>query len=87
MSPRLLIFIEPTRGIDVNAKAGICHLMRDLAWDGAAILMISSDLPEMIGAPDRILVMQQGRIAAEFPRGAGEQEVMHAATDDARGAA
>ncbi len=87
MNPRLLIFIEPTRGIDVNAKAGIYHLMRDLARDGAAILMISSDLPEVIGAADRIVVMQQGRIAAEFPRGAGEREVMHAATDDASGAA
>ncbi|WP_439523313.1 sugar ABC transporter ATP-binding protein [Marivita sp.] len=80
MRPKLLIFIEPTRGIDVNSKAGIYHLMRDLARDGAGILMISSDLPEVLGAADRVLVMQEGRIAAEFPHGASEQEVMHAAT-------
>ncbi|MDF1727047.1 MAG: sugar ABC transporter ATP-binding protein [Sulfitobacter sp.] len=82
MRPKLLIFIEPTRGIDVNSKAGIYHLMRDLAREGAGILMISSDLPEVIGAADRILVMQAGRITAEFAQGASEREVMHAATDE-----
>ncbi|GGL71408.1 sugar ABC transporter ATP-binding protein [Wenxinia marina] len=82
MRPRLLIFIEPTRGIDVNSKAGIYHLMRDLAREGAGILMISSDLPEVIGVADRVLVMQEGRIVAEFPHGASEQEVMHAATGE-----
>ena len=87
MNPKLLIFIEPTRGIDVNAKAGIYHLMRDLAREGAGILMISSDLPEVIGAADRIVVMQAGRITAEFPRGASERDIMHAATDDAKDAA
>jgi ribose transport system ATP-binding protein len=87
MRPKLLIFIEPTRGIDVNSKAGIYHLMRDLAREGAAILMISSDLPEVIGAADRVLVMQEGRIVAEFPHGASEQEIMHAATGEAEVAA
>ncbi|PVA05415.1 sugar ABC transporter ATP-binding protein [Thalassorhabdomicrobium marinisediminis] len=87
MRPRLLIFIEPTRGIDVNAKAGIYHLMRDLARDGAGILMISSDLPEVIGAADRILVMQNGKIAAEFPHGATEPQIMHAATGETEVAA
>ncbi|MFC0160773.1 sugar ABC transporter ATP-binding protein [Mameliella alba] len=82
MRPKLLIFIEPTRGIDVNSKAGIYHLMRDLAREGAGILMISSDLPEVIGAADRVLVMQEGRIAAEFPHGATEQDIMHAATGE-----
>ncbi|WP_108483163.1 sugar ABC transporter ATP-binding protein [Oceaniglobus ichthyenteri] len=82
MNPKLLIFIEPTRGIDVNAKAGIYHLMRDLARDGAGILMISSDLPEVIGAADRIVVMQEGRITAKFPRGASERDIMHAATHE-----
>ncbi|BBU54352.1 ribose import ATP-binding protein RbsA 2 [Mameliella alba] len=82
MRPKLLIFIEPTRGIDVNSKAGIYHLMRDLACEGAGILMISSDLPEVIGAADRVLVMQEGRIAAEFPHGATEQDIMHAATGE-----
>ncbi len=82
MDPKLLIFIEPTRGIDVNAKAGIYHLMRDLARKGAGILMISSDLPEVIGTADRIVVMQEGQISATFPRGATEQDIMHAATDE-----
>ncbi|WP_370284732.1 MULTISPECIES: sugar ABC transporter ATP-binding protein [Rhodobacterales] len=85
MRPKLLIFIEPTRGIDVNAKAGIYHLMRELARGGAGILMISSDLPEVIGAADRILVMQEGRIAAEFAHGPSEQEIMHAATGETGG--
>lgn len=87
MRPKLLIFIEPTRGIDVNSKAGIYHLMRDLAREGAGILMISSDLPEVIGAADRVLVMQEGRIAAEFAHGATEQEIMHAATGEGEVAA
>lgn len=82
LGPKLLIFIEPTRGIDVNAKAGIYRLMRDLARDGAAVMMISSDLPEVIGASDRILVMRDGAIVAELPRGAGEADIMHVATGD-----
>ena len=80
LEPKLLIFVEPTRGIDVNAKAGIYHLMRDLARAGTAIMMISSDLPEVIGAADRIIVMRAGTISAEFPRGVGEHEIMLAAT-------
>lgn len=80
MKPRILIFIEPTRGIDVNAKASVYHLMRDLARAGAAVMMVSSDLPEVIGASDRIIVMRDGRIVGEFPRGIEESEVMHIAT-------
>ena len=76
----MLLFIEPTRGIDVNAKAGIYHLMRDLARGGAAVMMVSSDLPEVLGAADRILVMRDGTIVGEFARGAGEAEIMRAAT-------
>jgi len=87
MRPKLLIFIEPTRGIDVNSKAGIYHLMRDLAREGAGILMISSDLPEVIGVADRVLVMQSGRIVAEFPHDASEQDIMHAATAETEVAA
>ena len=82
LSPKLLIFVEPTRGIDVNAKAGVYHLMRELARGGAAIMMISSDLPEVLGASDRIIVMRDGTIAATFPRGAEEAEIMHAATGE-----
>jgi ribose transport system ATP-binding protein len=87
LRPRVLIFIEPTRGIDVNAKAGIYHLMRDLARGGTAIMMISSDLPEVIGAADRILVMRAGTISAEFPRGIPEHDVMLAATGETEAAA
>ena len=77
--PKVLIFLEPTRGIDVAAKAAIYQLMRSLADRGRAILMISSDLPEIIGVSDRILVMHEGRIAGELKRGASEEEVMHLA--------
>ena len=77
--PKVLIFLEPTRGIDVAAKAAIYQLMRGLADRGRAILMISSDLPEIIGVSDRILVMHEGRIAGELKRGASEEDVMHLA--------
>lgn len=77
--PKVLIFLEPTRGIDVAAKAAIYQLMRGLADRGRAILMISSDLPEIIGVSDRILVMHEGRIAGELARGASEEDVMHLA--------
>jgi len=82
LKPRVLIFIEPTRGIDVNAKAGIYHLMRELARSGAAIMMISSDLPEILGVADQILVMREGRIVGSFARGASEAEIMLAATGE-----
>ncbi len=84
MSPRVLIFIEPTRGIDVNAKAGIYQLMRELAQGGAAIMMVSSDLPEVLGAADRTYVMHEGTIVEEFPRGIGEADIMMAATGEKR---
>lgn len=87
LKPKVLIFIEPTRGIDVNAKAGIYHLMRDLARAGTAIMMISSDLPEIIGAADRVLVMRAGTIVAQFPRGPAETEIMLAATGETEVAA
>jgi ribose transport system ATP-binding protein len=70
------IFDEPTRGIDVGAKAGIHELMRELANAGAAILMISSELPEAIGMSDRLLVMREGTIAGEFPAAPTEGEIM-----------
>ncbi len=74
--PQLLIFAEPTRGIDVAAKSAIYRIMRDLAGRGRAILMISSDLPEIVGVSDRIVVMRDGRIAGELPHGATEEQVM-----------
>jgi ribose transport system ATP-binding protein len=78
----LLIFDEPTRGIDVGAKAGIHELMRELARAGAAILMISSELPEVIGMSDRILVMRNGTIAGELAAGPSEADVMLLATGE-----
>lgn len=65
-SPSLLILDEPTRGIDVNAKSEIYQIIDDLAEQGVAILMISSELPELIGMSDRIYVMRRGTVSAEL---------------------
>jgi ribose transport system ATP-binding protein len=62
LKPRVLLFDEPTRGIDVGAKAEIYHLMRRLAAEGVAILMISSDMEEILGNSDRVAVMHEGRV-------------------------
>jgi ribose transport system ATP-binding protein len=80
--PDILIFDEPTRGIDVGAKAAIHELMRQLARDGKAILMISSELPEVIGMSDRVLVLREGRITGELPAGPREEDVMRMATGE-----
>ena len=80
-APRLLLFAEPTRGIDVAAKAGVYRAMRDYVAGGRAILMASSDLPEVVGVADRIVVMRAGRIAGELPAGASEEQVMALAVD------
>ena len=85
---KVLIFDEPTRGIDVGAKAGIHDLIRELAREGLAVLMISSELPEVIGMSDRILVMRNGELAGELPAGSSEAEIMLLATgQEERGAA
>ena len=68
MKPRVVIFDEPTRGIDVGAKSEIYRLMRELADAGVAVLMISSDMEEVIGVSDRIAVMHEGRIAGFLER-------------------
>lgn len=70
----VLLFDEPTRGIDVAAKDRIYQLLRDLAADGKAVLMVSSELPELMALCDRILVMSAGRVAAEFLPGEWSQE-------------
>jgi ribose transport system ATP-binding protein len=75
----ILIFDEPTRGIDVGAKVEIYQLINQLAARGAGILMISSELPEILGMSDRILVMQGGRIAGEFTAAEATQEKLLAA--------
>jgi ribose transport system ATP-binding protein len=76
LSPRVMLFDEPTRGIDVGATSAIHDVVRRLARDGAAVLMISSDLPELLGMSDRIVVMREGRIAGELPAGASEADVV-----------
>lgn len=81
LKPRVLILDEPTRGVDVGAKAEIHALMRQLAEDGVGVLMISSELPEVLGVSDRVLVMHEGRLTAEFSRAEATQDkIMHAAT-------
>ena len=76
---RIFIFDEPTRGVDVGAKVEIYHLMNKLTAEGAGIIMISSELPELLGMSDRILVMRNGRIAATFDAAAATQELVLAA--------
>ncbi|TXG81945.1 MAG: sugar ABC transporter ATP-binding protein [Thermomicrobiales bacterium] len=71
---RIFIFDEPTRGIDVGAKVEVYRLMSELLKGGAAIVMISSELPEVLGMSDRILVMREGEIVARFERGEATQE-------------
>jgi rhamnose transport system ATP-binding protein len=80
-NPRLLIIDEPTRGIDVGTKAEVHRLLSELAGRGLAILMISSELPEVLGMADRVLVVREGRLTADIKRtDATAESVMHAAT-------
>ncbi|MGK9232099.1 ATP-binding cassette domain-containing protein [Inquilinus limosus] len=74
--PRVLLLDEPTRGVDVGAKSELHALIAELKAQGAGILMVSSELPEVLGVADRIVVMHEGRTAGELPRGATETEVM-----------
>jgi inositol transport system ATP-binding protein len=71
--PRILILDEPTRGIDVGAKAEIHRLVGALAAEGAAVLMVSSEMPEVLGMSDRILVMHEGRMTGIVDRGEADQ--------------
>ena len=73
----ILILDEPTRGIDVDAKASVLEKVRELAKSGTAILLISSELPEIIGMSDRIIVMWDGQISGELPSQSSESEIMH----------
>jgi len=80
-NPRILILDEPTRGIDVGTKAAVHALMSKLAMEGIAILMISSELPEVLGMSDRIIVMHEGQMTGHFTRAEATQEkIIFAAT-------
>jgi ribose transport system ATP-binding protein len=81
----IFLFDEPTRGIDVEAKASIHDMIRELTKQGIAVLMISSELPEIIGMSDRILVMWDGQIAGELPAKPTEAEIMLLATGHREG--
>ncbi len=79
--PRILILDEPTRGIDVATKAAVHSLMSTLAKEGMAILMISSELPEVLGMGDRILVMREGKVTAQYSRAeATDEKILYSAT-------
>ena len=77
---RVVVLDEPTRGIDIGAKSEIYALLHELAAAGASVVIVSSELPEVLGIADRVFVMREGAIVAEFPRAAATPEaVMHAA--------
>jgi ribose transport system ATP-binding protein len=78
--PRVIVLDEPTRGIDVGAKRAVYDLMRTLTAEGTAVLLISSELPEVVAMADRILVLRDGRIAGELPGGSDEEAIMALAT-------
>jgi ABC-type sugar transport system ATPase subunit len=79
--PKVLLLDDPTRGVDVGAKAELYRLMDQLCRDGIAIILTSSELPELLTVCDRILVLAEGRMTAEFSRAeANEQRIMEAAT-------
>jgi ABC-type sugar transport system ATPase subunit len=83
--PRLLILDEPTQGVDVGAKSEIHKIVRRLAKDGLAVLLISSDLPEVLGMSDRIGVMRGGTVTAIMPGKSDAHAVMAAALGQAVG--
>ena len=80
MAPEVLILDEPTKGIDIATKWAVYQYIARMAEQGMAILLVSSELPEVLGLADRILVMHEGRIAGSFARDEADSEtIMHAA--------
>jgi ribose transport system ATP-binding protein len=73
---QIFLFDEPTRGIDVGAKVEVFNLMHELARAGAAIMMVSSEMPELLQVADRILVMREGRITGELPGRTTQEAIM-----------
>jgi rhamnose transport system ATP-binding protein len=83
--PKVLILDEPTRGIDIGTKAEVHRIISHLATRGMAIILISSELPEVLAMSDRVLVMHEGRMTGEFSREeANQEDVMFAATGQTR---
>lgn len=81
IGPRILILDEPTRGVDVGAKSEIYRIMNEMARKGVAILMISSELPEIVGMSDRVYVMHEGSIAGElYSQDITQENIMRLAT-------
>ncbi len=84
IKPRVLMLDEPTRGVDIGAKSEIYRIMSELAAQGIAILMVSSELPEVVGMSDRVLVMREGQLVGELDRSPGkeitQENIMHYAT-------
>jgi ribose transport system ATP-binding protein len=81
VGPKLVFLDEPTRGVDVGAKAEIHRILRDLARSGVGVVVISSELPELIGLCDRVLVVREGRITGEvFGEAMTEQRIMYLAS-------
>ena len=82
---RVFILDEPTRGIDVGSKSEIYQIMADLADQGVGIMMISSELPEVLGMSDRVMVMREGRLVKEIPREEASEEaiMLHAVGSEA----
>jgi rhamnose transport system ATP-binding protein len=87
LSPRVLLLDEPTKGVDVAAKYDIHGIILELASRGTAVLLVSSDLPEVLALADRVLVMREGRVRGELAAGADEERVMRLATTAAGDAA
>lgn len=85
--PRVVILDEPTKGIDVGSKAAVHDFIGELAEEGLAVILVSSELPEIMGLSDRVIVMKEGRIAATFKRGAWSAEGIVSAATGAREAA
>ncbi len=75
-SPKVLLLDEPTRGIDVGTKAEIYRLIRALAANGTTIITVSSELPELIGLSDRILIMHEGRVSGEVSATGADEEML-----------
>ena len=74
--PRILILDEPTKGIDIGSKAAVHEFMGELAAQGMAIILVSSELPEIMGLADEIIVMHEGRVVRRFARGEASAEMI-----------